>query len=105
MRLSSLLNRLVLLAVVAFVGSTSLTFAAGGAKLVPQQGPDPELPALEKEAKYYIVVPDVRRQAYVFAKGMLEDAGFAWRVEGPVEGYATNLVVSQSPASRARVLD
>jgi len=105
MRLSSLLNRLVLLAVVAFVGSTSLTFAAGGAKLVPQQGPDPELPLPEKEAKYYIVVPDVRRQAYVFAKGMLEDAGFAWRVEGPVEGYATNLVVSQSPASRARVLD
>ena len=30
-----------------------------------------------------IVVPDVRRQAYVFAKGILQDAGFAWRGAQP----------------------
>ena len=31
-----------------------------------------------------LVVPDVRKQAYVFAKGTLEQGGFAWRVEGGV---------------------
>ena len=105
MRLSSLLNRLVALAVVAFVGSTSLTFAAGGQKRVPEQTPDPVPLASQKDAKHYLVVPDVRRQAYVFAKGMLEDSGFAWRVEGRVGGYATNLVVSQTPPPGTRVLD
>lgn len=105
MRLTSLLNRLVALGVVAFVGSTSLTFAAGGQQRAPEQQPDPVPPAPEKEVKSYIVVPDVRRQAYVFAKGMLEDGGFAWRVEGRVGGYATNLVVSQSPPAGARILD
>jgi hypothetical protein len=44
-----------------------------------------------------LVVPDVRKQAYVFAKGTLEQGGFAWRVEGAVPGFAANIVVSQSP--------
>jgi hypothetical protein len=52
-----------------------------------------------------LVVPDVRGQVYVFAKGALEDAGFAWRVAGPVQGYAANTVVTQSPAPGARVVD
>jgi hypothetical protein len=50
-----------------------------------------------------LVVPDVRKQAYVFAKGTLEQAGFAWRVEGSVPGYAANTVASQSPAPGTRV--
>jgi len=105
MRLSSLLNRLVALGVVAFVGSTSLTFAAGGQKRAPEQTPDPVRLAPETDAIQYLVVPDVRSQAYVFAKGMLDDGGFAWRVEGRVDGYATNVVASQSVAPRTRVLD
>src|SRR3990172_1536751 len=105
MQLSSLLNRLVALGVVAFVGSTSLTFAAGGSKRAPEQKPDPVPPAPEDEAQSYLVVPDVRRQAYVFAKGMLEDSGFAWRVDGRVEGFSGNLVVSQTPPPGTRVLD
>jgi PASTA domain len=52
-----------------------------------------------------LVVPDVRGQAYVFAKVILEDAGFAWRVQGAVDGFAVNLVASQLPAPGARVLD
>ena len=52
-----------------------------------------------------LVVPDVRNQAFVFAKGALEDAGFAWRVVGSVHGYAANTVVAQSPAAGTRVLD
>jgi hypothetical protein len=51
-----------------------------------------------------LVVPDVRKQAYVFAKGSLEQDGFAWRVEGSVPGFAANVVVSQSPAPGARVI-
>ena len=51
-----------------------------------------------------LVVPDVRKQAYVFAKGTLEQDGFAWRVEGSVPGYAANVVVSQSPAPGSRVV-
>ncbi|MBD0349439.1 MAG: PASTA domain-containing protein [Thermoleophilia bacterium] len=52
-----------------------------------------------------LTVPDVRGQAYVFAKGMLEDAGFAWRVTGPVGGFAANLVARQSPAPGTRIVD
>lgn len=51
-----------------------------------------------------LVVPDVRRQAYVFAKGTLEQGGFAWRVEGGVSGFAANVVVSQTPAAGTRVV-
>jgi hypothetical protein len=45
----------------------------------------------------------VTGQAYVFAKGILEDAGFAWRVAGSVRGYAGNRVLAQSPAAGTRV--
>jgi hypothetical protein len=51
-----------------------------------------------------LVVPDVRKQAYVFAKGTLEQGGFAWRVEGAVPGFAANTVVSQSPEPGARLV-
>ena len=102
---SALANRVVALVVVAFIASTSITFAAG-AKLGPlSKKPAPLPPVPQKDARTYVVVPDIRRQAYVFVKGILEDAGFAWRVEGPVEGYASNLVVSQVPAGGTRVLD
>ena len=51
-----------------------------------------------------LVVPDVRRQAYVFAKGTLEQSGFAWKVVGAVPGYAANVVASQAPAPGTRVV-
>ena len=51
-----------------------------------------------------LVVPDVRKQAYVFAKGTLEQDGFAWRVEGAVPGFAANVVVSQAPAPGTHVI-
>ncbi|HUQ23842.1 MAG TPA: PASTA domain-containing protein [Gaiellaceae bacterium] len=51
-----------------------------------------------------LVVPDVRKQAYVFAKGTLEQGGFAWRVEGGVPGFAANIVVSQSPEPGSRLV-
>jgi hypothetical protein len=52
-----------------------------------------------------LVVPRVRGQAFVFAKGILSDLGFAWRVTGGVNGFAANLVVGQSPAPGTRLVD
>jgi hypothetical protein len=52
-----------------------------------------------------LVVPKVQGQAFVFAKGILSDLGFAWRVTGGVNGFAANLVVGQSPAPGTRLVD
>jgi hypothetical protein len=52
-----------------------------------------------------VIVPDVTGQAFVFAKGTLEDAGFAWHVTGKVHGYSTNIVATQSPAAGTKLLD
>jgi hypothetical protein len=52
-----------------------------------------------------LTVPAVTGQAYVFAKGILEDGGFAWRVSGRVKGFAGNTVVDQFPAAGTVVLD
>jgi hypothetical protein len=52
-----------------------------------------------------LVVPDVRGQVYVYAKGILEDAGFGFRVAGSVQGFASNHVVTQAPAPGTKVVD
>ena len=100
-RLTLLLPRLAVLVVVWLLAAASFTFAAGS-----NQNAQPETdaePAREKPK--VLVVPDVRGQTYVFAKGILQDAGFAWRVEGAVEGYAANTTAVQNPAPGARVVD
>jgi hypothetical protein len=100
-RLALLLPRLAVLVVIWLLAAASFTFAAGSNK---QAQAEPEAkPAREKPK--VLVVPDVRGQTYVFAKGMLEDAGFAWRVEGEVEGFAANTVAVQKPAPGVRVVD
>ena len=100
-RLTVLLPRLAALVVIWLLAAASLTFAAGSRQIAqsPTQG------AGAKEKPKVLVVPDVRRQAYVFAKGILQDAGFAWRVDGSVKGYAANTVVVQTPAPGTRVVD
>jgi hypothetical protein len=52
-----------------------------------------------------VTVPDVHREAFTFAAATLEDAGFAWRVVGPVHGYPANVVMTQSPAAGTRLVD
>lgn len=100
-RLAMLAPRLIALIVIWLLAAASWTLAAGG----PQTSP-PAAPAAGEPTKPdVIVVPDVRRQAYVFSKGILQDAGFAWRVQGSVGGYAANTVVSQTPAPGVRVID
>lgn len=98
-RLLTRAPRLAALIVVPLLATTTLTLAATGSKSGAKAR------TVATAAKPTLVVPDVRHQAYVFAKGALEESGFAWRVEGPVRGYAVNIVVSQSPAPGVVVFD
>src|SRR5688572_302131 len=98
-RFAVLLPRLLALTVIWLLGAATYTLAAEK-KTPPTNAADSATARPE-----VLVVPDVRGKAYVFAKGILQDAGFAWRVQGPVQGYAANVVTFQSPAPRARVVD
>jgi PASTA domain len=101
-RLSALLPRLAALTLIWLLATSTMTFAAAGRAPRTQS---PAMAAPAPRATNVLVVPDVRRQAYVFAKGILEDGGFAWRVTGSVRGYAANTVVSQRPAPGTKVVD
>jgi PASTA domain len=102
--MGSFVPRLLALTVVWLLATAALTYAAA-----QKIGTAPTAPATvattTTAAPEVMVVPDVRHQAYVFAKGTLGDNGFGWRVQGGVKGYASNLVVSQTPAPGTRVLD
>jgi hypothetical protein len=99
-RLRAHLPRIAALVVLGIGLTATLTYAAGrklgGATAPPATTTAPTPP---------LVVPDVKGQAFVFAKGSLEDAGFAWRVVGSVHGYPANTVVGESPAPGTKVLD
>jgi hypothetical protein len=99
-RLTSMLPRVVALTAILVLASATLSFAADNV-LSPPATPVEATVAPPK----LVTVPDVRGQAYVFAKGTLEEQGFAWRVAGSVRGYAANIVVSQTPAAGTRVID
>jgi hypothetical protein len=99
LRIATRLPRLAIVGVVVLLASATL--AVGAAKrltAVPKGAPAPVAVAT-------LVVPDVSGQAFVFAKGTLEDTGFAWQVIGSVHGYAVNNVASQSPPAGTRVRD
>ena len=87
------------LVTVALLATATLTLAATSTSSAPKQA----VPQAAPE-QAFLVVPDVRRQAYVFAKGALEQAGFAWKVGGSVQGYSVNVVASQTPAPGSRVI-
>jgi hypothetical protein len=100
-RLAAVLPRLFALTAIGLLAASSLTFAATTRKLQEKEAQAKPVQAGPETLR----VPDVRGQAYVFAKGILEDAGFSWRVVGAVEGYAANLVAAQGPAPGTEVLD
>jgi hypothetical protein len=100
-RLVSILPRFAIVTFVFLFATAAVTFAAG-----KQIASNPaKKSAAAPSAPPTLVVPDVRKQAFVFAKGSLEDSGFAWRVAGSVHGFAANTVTAQSPAPGARVID
>jgi hypothetical protein len=99
-RLRALLPRIAALVLLGLAATAALSYAAGrniGAAKTPAAAP------IVKQQP--VVVPDIVGQAFVFAKGALEDAGFAWRVAGSVHGYSANTVATQSPAPGTRVVD
>jgi hypothetical protein len=92
------LPRVTALAAVALLVGATISLAA--------DKPVAKKPAARTHAtRQTMVVPNVRNQVFVFASGMLEDAGFGWKVRGSVHGYPANLVVSQSPKPGTRVID
>jgi len=93
--------RVVVVVVVCIAATAGVTWAASQG--VPNTGAVPALTTAAPPAP--LVVPNVRQQAFVFAKGTLEDDGFAWRVAGSVQGFAANTVVGQSPAAGTRLVD
>jgi hypothetical protein len=99
-RLAALLPRFIVLTLLWLLTTATLTFAAEKRLSTP-----PKASSARVTGRPVVVVPDVTGQAYVFAKGMLEDAGFAWRVGGSVQGYAANVVAVQQPAAGTRVFD
>jgi hypothetical protein len=99
-RLPSVFARIVALTAILVLGSATISFAANtrfGAAPTPNE--------VTVAPPQLVTIPDVRGQAYVFAKGTLEEGGFAWRVAGAVQGYPANTVVSQVPAAGTRVVD
>ncbi|HWG57248.1 MAG TPA: PASTA domain-containing protein [Gaiellaceae bacterium] len=91
--------RVVAAASVVLLATATLTLAATS---TPSTPPAPAVTAAAEPQP--LVVPDVRKQAYVFAKGSLEQAGFAWKVEGAVQGFAANVVAAQTPAPGTKVV-
>jgi hypothetical protein len=100
----SFLPRLVALTLVWLFATAALTFAAGD-RLASSPAPATAPTVATTPQVQILTVPDVRNQPYVFAKGALQDAGFAWVLSGSVKGYAANKVVGQVPAPGTRVVD
>jgi hypothetical protein len=92
---------MVVLGLIWLLATGTLTYAAG--RQLGTKAPKAQTSAVSPRPT--LVVPDVRGQAFVFAKGILEDSGFGWRVTGGVQGYATNVVATQQPAPGSRVQD
>jgi hypothetical protein len=100
--LSARLYRFAISAFALLLVTAGLTSAASNQQPPASTAAPAQVPASTPPT---LVVPEVRGQAYVFAKGILEDSGFAWKVQGDVEGFAANLVATQSPAPGTRLVD
>ena len=100
-RFAAIVPRMAVIGLVWLLATATLTYAAGEKLTTPAKVQT--TPAATPRPT--LVVPDIRGQAFVFAKGILEDGGFGWRVTGSVHGYATNVVSTQQPAPGTRVVD
>jgi hypothetical protein len=100
-RFAAIVPRMAVIGLVWLLATATLTYAAGEKLTTPAKVAT--TPAATPRPT--LIVPDIRDQAFVFAKGILEDGGFGWRVTGSVQGYATNVVSTQQPAPGTRVAD
>jgi hypothetical protein len=96
------LLRVIFVVVLAGLVFAGLTYAAqqSVATQPPQVSATPQTTQPQ-----VLIVPDIRGQAFVFAKGMIQDAGFAWHVTGSIGGYAVDTVASQHPTAGTPVID
>jgi hypothetical protein len=98
--------RLVILVAVWVLGTSTLSLAQeDDAEQAQPPATLPAEPPASEDGTQPLLVPDVRGLPLVFAKGVLEDAGFAWKVDGKPQGYAVNLVASQKVAPGTKVVD
>lgn len=102
--MGSFVPRLLVLTVVWLLATAALTYAAAQ-RMGTIHLPTTPTTTESSTSSQVLVVPDVRKQAYVFAEGTLSDAGFAWRVSGSIKGYPANLVATQSPLPGTRLYD
>src|SRR4051812_28826042 len=100
MRLQTYLPRIAVLVIGALALTAGLTFAASQTPTTT-----PSATPATTTTEQTLTVPDLRNQPFVFAKGQLQDGGFAWKVSGAVQGYAPNTVVGQSPAPGTKLVD
>jgi hypothetical protein len=93
-------RRVIAIVVLALLAAVPFTFVASPHSAATSKAPlrpaTRMLPTL--------VVPDVLGQPYVFAEGTLEDVGLAWHVARG-NGFATAIVVAQSPKPGTHVLN
>jgi PASTA domain len=99
-RFAAIVPRMAVIGLVWLLATGTMTYAAGEKLTTPAKAPTPVA-----TPRPTLLVPDIRGQAFVFAKGILEDGGFGWRVTAGARGYATNVVVSQEPAAGTVVED
>jgi hypothetical protein len=99
-RFAAIVPRMAVIGLVWLFATGTLTYAAGTKLTTPAK-----VAAPVATPRPTLIVPDIRGQAFVFAKGILGDGGFGWRVTGSVQGYATNVVSTQQPAPGTRVVD
>jgi beta-lactam-binding protein with PASTA domain len=92
---------LFLAAVFVALAMTAISFAASRRLAVVPTAANKLPPA----TPLTLVVPDLQNEAFVFAKGQLQDGGFAWRVIGGAPGYSANIVVKQSPPPGTKLVD
>ena len=100
--MSSFVPRLLALTVVWFFATAALTFQPPTDGFGPLPHPPPVTKAAPAVRRRILVVPDLRRQAFVFSKGTLEPTPASVPHRGPVKGSPSNTVVSQTPAPGTR---
>jgi hypothetical protein len=96
------LPRVLALMPLAALATVAAALAVGPSSSESALRPVAAMPAPVEQP---LVIPDVRGQAHVFAKGVLEESGFGWKVRGRVRGYSANVVVRQVPEPGTRVYD
>ena len=103
--MGTFVRRLTALTTIWLLATAALTYAAANDHTAAPPTTTPPAATTQEAVETTMVVPDVTKEAYVFAEGTLGDAGFSWKVKGAVKGFAANLVAAQSPKAGTTIID